>query len=1134
SLAKRIWPDRTEPYSRARHVDVTSAPLTGGLDDIAALLQLLIGDPHAAVMRGQLIDPNRTTGVRRLLYTDRKTGEAPVFTDTPRRWVALDIEGVTRPHEIAVHDLAACAGVAIALLPSAFAEARCIVQATASHGIKPDIRLRLWFWLSRDTAGAELKRWLAGTPADPAAFGAVQPIYTAAPIFMAGTVDPLPGRLAERAGRAAVEVPSTEALAPPPEPPRDMAPREPIPEAVAARFIDRVLERVRGAPDGQRHAALRGAAVSLGGIQDRAGFTDATATRWLLDALDVPASRQKDTDTVAWGLANGRTRPIALEITAKPRNGAGKPANLPDNATVSPHQPPPADPEKYLAGEIALVRRGIQTSLPAYYPAPTEPRASALERQVTVIHDTIAEATRRAAARQEVLRRRNAEIADMGLPGLNLAPAKQGAITRRLHKLVAAELGYGKRIPLAPRVLTTGAQATGKTAAAIEAVAAITEPLNVWFTETTLAKAIEVADDYAAAIRDRPGSLPAVVVRGRGQPDPQREGRTMCDRAEIARQVAEAGLSVRKTLCPACPFLDTCGYRQQAARIEDMQAGVYFLASAYLFLPSPAPTPDILIIDEQVTITAVDTAEIEVAALDPFMIAGLGIDTRETLNTLRLILVGTEPALRALRSAGIDKAELDAVIRSLDNALDHAGVNIDGSMDDEAIADRLDNSARHDILNARKVVAAVRREIDMPRDGLNGVAADRKVITVSRLRPPRGIKHAAVMAMDGTGDETLNRTLFGSTLQHERIAIERDAFITGTIAKKYSRQSMTGIDANGKPIASKTESAAKLRAEIGDIASAMPGRCAVFSNQTTIDALIEDETLHEHAPVGHFNKLRGLNEWEHCRSALVPGQNSIRIGELESLARAYMVADPVPFVSMDGPLAPDDKWECKQWPFVACQMRRMRDGSLSPVFVQVHPDPRCQRVLEQIREAECVQAADRVRPIFNRRDLTFMNALCLDVTYDVIRTHRELVAGGNPLERAFAMTGLLPLNAEDLYRAHPGRFVSVRAALRALENYPPPAKRTSLCEGGEVSYRTEGQRGPASKALVDFGWHRDPLAALTLCLGIITEFQGVKLAEPCPMPGRLPVQRVGGVPAVGSWPTSAPFARPMTHAPPCD
>lgn len=67
-----------------------------------------------------------------------------------------------------------------------------------------------------------------------------------------------------------------------------------------------------GAAKGQRHPALRAAAVSLGGIQDQAGFSDAEAKRWLLDAIAEPASRRKDEDTIEWGLANGRSRPIEL------------------------------------------------------------------------------------------------------------------------------------------------------------------------------------------------------------------------------------------------------------------------------------------------------------------------------------------------------------------------------------------------------------------------------------------------------------------------------------------------------------------------------------------------------------------------------------------------------------------------------------------------------------------------------------------------------------------------------------------------------------------------------------------------------------------------------------------------------
>lgn len=527
-LAKRIWPDRTETYSQARHLDISTVPLDG-LGAVASLLGRLIGDPRAAVMRGELIDPARHLGVRRLLYPDRKTGEAPTFRDVPRCWAALDIEGIARPAEVAVTDLVGCTAVAIARLPAAFSTARVVAQATASHGIKPDIRLRLWFWLSRPTSGDELKRWLKGTPSDPAVFSAVAPIYTAAPVFMGGMADPLSCRLAQLPGAAAVTVPPPEALAPPPEPPRSPpGQRAPVSEGVLERLIDRVVDRVRGAPEGQRHVTLRGAAVSLGGIQDRAGFTDAAASRWLLDALGVPGSRAKDEDTIAWGLANGRGRPIEFEPPRHP---------------PQTHHPAPRGAERQYSPAAS--------SLPAYFAGPTEDRATAKARQDGLIRDAIGETERLGAARAEAWRRRNDEITALEAAGTELAPAQKAAITRRHNRAVAEERGYGRRLPLPGCLLITGSAGTGKTRGAYQAVAAIRTPMIVWVTEPTIEKAEEIAADYRRVAA--PESLPAMVVRGRGQPDPQRPGHFMCDRNETAEQVAQAGLSVPDLLCAKCP-----------------------------------------------------------------------------------------------------------------------------------------------------------------------------------------------------------------------------------------------------------------------------------------------------------------------------------------------------------------------------------------------------------------------------------------------------------------------------------------------------------------------------------------------------------------------------------------------------
>ena len=88
------------------------------------------------------------------------------------------------------------------LLPPTFTGAACIVQATASHGIKPGARLRLWFWCDRSLSGAECKRWLGKVPVDHSVFGAAQPIYTAAPVFADGAAEHLPCRLLALPGRA--------------------------------------------------------------------------------------------------------------------------------------------------------------------------------------------------------------------------------------------------------------------------------------------------------------------------------------------------------------------------------------------------------------------------------------------------------------------------------------------------------------------------------------------------------------------------------------------------------------------------------------------------------------------------------------------------------------------------------------------------------------------------------------------------------------------------------------------------------------------------------------------------------------------------------------------------------------------
>jgi len=74
------------------------------------------------------------------------------------------------------------------------------------------------------------------------------------------------------------------------------------------------------------HFAVRNAALSLGGIATRAGFSDETLTRELIDALpDTVLDWNAARDTIAWGLQNGRDRPLELEDRPKPQSSRSAP-----------------------------------------------------------------------------------------------------------------------------------------------------------------------------------------------------------------------------------------------------------------------------------------------------------------------------------------------------------------------------------------------------------------------------------------------------------------------------------------------------------------------------------------------------------------------------------------------------------------------------------------------------------------------------------------------------------------------------------------------------------------------------------------------------------------------------------------
>jgi hypothetical protein len=165
-LAKLVCPNgAVEGYDNARTFDLFTHAVPD-LDALALLLTELLGRRDRAVVRGAIIDPARTRQVRRLAHPDPETGEAPTLREQPRRWLALDLDGLPLPAGIDARDLPACAEEARVALPPAFRDVCAVVTASASHGIKPGLRLRYWCWCDRLVSGTELRHWFRAEPVD--------------------------------------------------------------------------------------------------------------------------------------------------------------------------------------------------------------------------------------------------------------------------------------------------------------------------------------------------------------------------------------------------------------------------------------------------------------------------------------------------------------------------------------------------------------------------------------------------------------------------------------------------------------------------------------------------------------------------------------------------------------------------------------------------------------------------------------------------------------------------------------------------------------------------------------------------------------------------------------------------------
>ena len=231
-----------------------------------------------------------------------------------------------------------------------------------------------------------------------------------------------------------------------------------------------------------------------------------------------------------------------------------------------------------------------------------------------------------------------------------------------------------------------------------------------------------------------------------------------------------------------------------------------------------------------------------------------------------------------------------------------------------------------------------------------------------------------VLLLDGTGDIETMRLLFGKRMREVSIRIERKATVTQITDKVFSRTDMLGRnDKTGKPINAKApEVANRLRREVADLIIAEPSKRKLV---VTYKPLVEPEPLPDGTmppwadfprrlrgagiELTHFGAFRGMDKWRDHEAVFIVGREQPPSAAVEGQARAWYAEDREPLVT----LPPGERY-----PRVF-RGRRMRGGRGESQKVSVHPDPRVQRRLEQRREHDITQGADRLRLIFNETRL---------------------------------------------------------------------------------------------------------------------------------------------------------------------
>jgi putative DNA primase/helicase len=636
----------------------------------------------------------------------------------------------------------------------------------------------------------------------------------------------------------------------------------------------------------------------------------------------------------------------------------------------------------------------------------------------------------------------------------------------------------------------------------------------------------ELLTRYAALAA--PGSPEARIVRGYQQELP--DGTPMCRKADLAAAVGALGLPVGQHLCERkarngaeperCEHFDTCPMQRQAA---DKRPGVRFMSHAHLFVKHTHKA-DFHVIDEaywQAGIRGCDRSRPYfvafhwLEALRSVPAKGKGLKAGVEMND-----VGAEAELRdislrcvrALKAGGL-RTDFEAAGVSASDARHASGLeyrrteklSVTPGMDWKAQADAIKNHAANTALKLGRFFRLLAEALEAGADpaltcfeiALNVENPPHKPEdrVIMRWRAPMTIADKPVLLLDATLDGEIARVFFPQMA--EPVVIE--AALTGYHAIQapdvaWPKNRLCHKDTL-KPEEANRRSNRRDELRWLHEVEAAKGESVLITYRAAEEAIAERAAelpnSNPKALFGHFNRLRGHDEWRDVSSLIIVGRPQPNAQAVEDLTRALWHATKEPIKR----LFPDARYP-RETRFIM-----MADGRHVPVQVDTHPDWRCARVLDQIR-AEMTQAIGRARLV--HRDpakpcrVIVLGEYPVGLPIHELATWESLKPG--PLE-VMKARGLVLKNRDHAAMVLSDIFPTGNALRQWLKANPEqaqawnefvssPYRKIPTGESHKlvaIRYKVEGSR-QAAEGWIDPSRHPDPRAALENVLGPLALF----------------------------------------------